>query len=335
MTRIEEELRATFARHEAITPPTAPLRARIDQAGVRAIRRRTQRRIVGVALAVLVGAVTPVVLADRRHGGQPVITAPPAGKPAVTPPADPVDLLLIGSVEPVGEPEQRADTIALLHIAAGGQSGWLVSLPSQGRYTSAGGAQRTVADSILGDMPKSAGRFMTELTGVTPDDVVSAEFSTIRRATAAVGGAEVCLDRAVPAVTGLKGFAAGCQQIEAGDVEALLSPRSGVADATYGRDRNAVALMRALTVEAARGEPRLGVQAMADVLAGTQEEAEVSEWKELVEKITATGIPVLSGIADPSGGPEIYSGVAESLYQAIQDDRLAEWAAGHPEYVID
>ena len=58
---IEEELRATFARHEELAPAVGPLRAAIDRIAARRRRRRLAVRTPGAALAVLAVVAVPML----------------------------------------------------------------------------------------------------------------------------------------------------------------------------------------------------------------------------------------------------------------------------------
>lgn len=78
---IEDELRATFARHEMLTPAAGPVRAAIQRTAVRRRRRRLAARAAGVALAVLAVASVPAL------GRTLVAPTPSVVEPAESPDA--------------------------------------------------------------------------------------------------------------------------------------------------------------------------------------------------------------------------------------------------------
>ncbi|GIF11629.1 LCP family protein [Actinoplanes teichomyceticus] len=348
MSRVEEELRAAFARHEALTPAVGPVRDRIDFAWVRVRRRRAKRRVIGAAAAVLLaGAALPVVSASWRHGGQPEVSdaAVLSGQSAAAAPVTgPVDVLLIGSDRRVGSATALADTVMLLHVPADRGAAWMVSFPRDGLVTIPGrGTIRLNASLALGG-PDLVAKTVTTLTGVKPDATVTVDFTALRAVTEAVGGVRMCLEQAIPAGFGRRGFAAGCQPIDGDDVTALLRARYGLERGAYDRDRINQQFLRALADRVTAGGAVPDASTMQRLLAQAKDGIRVDgDMTRLLQVVEALGSPRLAGISEQTfhsqvtddhwQGERIYPTVGKELYQAIRDDKLAAWAAANPDYV--
>ncbi|BCJ43735.1 hypothetical protein GCM10010168_39560 [Actinoplanes ianthinogenes] len=343
MSRVEEELRAAFERHEVMVPAAAPVRDRIDIAWVRVKRRRAKRRVIGAAAAVLLaGAALPVVSSGWGHGG------PPAGEVASLvgdPPAPitgPVDVLLIGTDSPVTEKLARADTVMLLHVPADRSAAWMISFPRDGAVEIPGHGLEKLNSALYYGGPELLRKTVTKLTGVEPDATVTADFSALSAVTDAVGGVRMCLSQAIEPVAGRKGFAKGCQQIDGDEITPLLRGRLGLKNGTYDRDQNAQSFLRALMAKTigdnGTSDPARLLRLLDAASSGMRVDGDVAD---LLQVAGALGVPELIGVREttfhPAPGAEfreqIYPTVGKSLYQAIRDDRLAEWAVANPRLI--
>ncbi|BCY05014.1 LCP family protein [Actinoplanes sp. L3-i22] len=350
MSTVEEDLRAAFGRQEAVVPEAGPVRARIDLAWVRVKRRRTRRRALGAAAAVLLAAAAvPVVTTNWWHGGQPeqiqseelLGTAMPGSSVPVA--RDPVDVLLIGIDRRPGSKTARADTVMLLHLPADRSAGWMVSLPRDGLVDVPGhGRQKLAATTALGGAQVTTAT-VTALTGVDLDAAVVVDYPAWRGVTEAAGPVRVCLDQAISAQGGRKGLAKGCQQINDGDVTALLQGQDGLRQLGIDRDRNTqrfvAALARKLAADGTAGSLTRVQQLIAAAGAGLQYDGDLPV---LLKAATQLASPELIGLTAPrfnirydgeNTGVIVDSADWKSLYQAIRDDRLAGWAVANPTYV--
>jgi hypothetical protein len=333
-SRIEEELRATFARHEAITPASGPVRLKIDFAWVRARRRRAWRRTAGVAAAVvLAGAAAPVVLNGFRHGGRPVDT------PAATTPAalgGPLDVLLIGSDhrDEWAPENQRADTVMIVHISADRRHGYLISLPRGGALP--GG--ESLNETLMRGSPATRDA-VERLTGVELDATVTVDFKALRAVSAAVGDVTMCVRQGIVAHSGRKAIPAGCQHIGPDEVEPLLRGRWKLRNDAYDRDYHNRSYLRLLAGEVmADGVDLPELQALLSAAGkGLKVDGDPIA---LLRVAASLDRPELVGIGtQESGGRSgsrneaIFPGAGPGLYAAIRDDRLAEWASANPDYV--
>ncbi|WP_328464192.1 LCP family protein [Actinoplanes sp. NBC_00393] len=334
MTTIEEELRAAFERHETLTPATAPVRAEIDFAWGRAKRRRTWRRAAGAAAAVLfAGAAVPAVQAGRHGDRAAVAPAAMSGS---------LDVLLLGSDHRSGRAadNRRADTLMLLHLSADRRKAFMVSLPRDGAVQVDGHPGAKLSHTLHLGGPELTREVVEDLSGVEVDATVTVDFRALRAVTEAVGGVPVCVRQGIPAQGGRKEIKPGCQDIGADDVGPLLQGRYRLKSGPYDRDRNNRAFLRALAekvisqgselsrLQALLGAAKDGVDIDGDTLALLRVAAALDK-----PEVIGIGAPTFSTIDKRQMSEEIYPEVGPSLFAAIRDDRLAEWAAANPGYV--
>ncbi|GAA4595498.1 LCP family protein required for cell wall assembly [Actinoplanes octamycinicus] len=338
MSKVEEELRAAFERHEALVPDPAPVRDRIDFAWVRVKRRRARQRVIGAAAAVLLAGVgLPIAVRGWGHGEPPAgeVTAAVGSAAPVT---GPVDVLLIGSDLRLGEASARADTVMLLHVPADRGAAWMVSLPRDGIVDIPGHGTDKLNKTLTLGGPRLTAQTVTRLTGIEPDAAVVVDLTALSAVTEAVGGVTMCLHGTIPPAFGRKGFPAGCHHIGGDDVTPLLRARIGLPNGSYDRDENAQKFLRALTGKLTAGgavDPAQLRRLLAAARDGVRIDGDLAGLLRVVE---ALGRPEVIGIREPSfasraSGEEIYPIVGKSLYQAIRDDRLEEWATANPRLV--
>jgi len=343
MTPIEEELRATFERHEALTPAVGPVRAGIEVASVRARRRRMIRRVTTAAVAVLMaGTAVPVIL--ERWQRDPAPSVPTADLLATEPaPAGPLDVLLLGSDNRLRWPDRnrRADTVMIIHVPADRTRAYLVSLPRDGEVKLPDGAGKLSETLLLGG-PELTEKAVSELTGVTFDATVTVDFRALRAVTEAVGGVRVCLPQAVKSVHNGKTYPKGCQQLTAADVVPVLQARYGLRNGSYDRDRNAQLFLRALAGKLAADGTVTDPARVHALLTAARDGLVISgdpaALLRAAGSLGSPGSPV--GISErtfhgmANGREQIYAKVGPSLYAALRDDTLPAWIAANPAYVV-
>ncbi|WP_231605914.1 LCP family protein [Micromonospora sp. HK10] len=279
---IEDDLRAAFARHETLAPPTGPLRAAIDRVAHRRRRRRLRLRLGGTALALVAATLV---------GFTALAPPPPAPSGQVAAPTSPaptgaLNVLLLG-VDAAGG-GRRADSVLLVHVPADRSRLYLVSiprdlpvsLPGGGRdklnVSFAAGAGRTV-DLAAGY--RNTRQVVAQLVGVPIDAGAVLTYPATRELTDAVGGVPVCLPAAVRSVHTDRLFPAGCQRLGGAAAVDLLRQRYRLRDGALDRDRNAgryaAGLLRriqeqgVLTDPAGRQQGVIPVGYMIDSGAGT------------------------------------------------------------------
>ncbi|MGV9210577.1 LCP family protein [Micromonospora sp. RB23] len=349
---IEDDLRAAFARHEPLTPPTGPLRAAIDRLTVRRRRRRRRWRAGGAALALLgvLGIGVPLLTPER---GGPPPTAELLGESARPVPSGALNILLLG-LDGEGPAATRADAVLLVHIPADRSRPYLVSLP-RGLAVSIPGhgtdklnsAFPAGVGSVRPDMTKGyelTRRTVAELTGVRVDAGLVLTYRAVRTLTDAVGGVPVCLSDRVRSVHTRRVFPAGCQRLDGAASVDLLRQRYGLPEGNQDRDHNArifaAGLVRQVADQDILTNPvrlaRLFAAVGPDLVASPDRGAvldllRIAPTLRSVEPV-GLGLPVASPTArdgslraDPTFVPE--------LLKALREDRLEEWAARHPTLV--
>ncbi len=344
MSPIEEELRATFERHEALTPAVGPVRAGIDTAWVRAKRRRLIRRAAGAATAVLLaGAVTPVVVQQWQHGSSPA--TPTAALLAEEPvPAGPLDVLLVGSDNRTrwDDPEnRRADTVMIIHVPADRSRTYLVSLPRDGEVELPGGGRGKLSETLYSGGPDLTEKVVSALTGVTFDATVTIDFRALRAVTAAVGGVRVCLPQTIKSTHNKKTYPKGCQRLDADDVGPVLQARYGLRNGSYDRDRNTQRFLRALAEKLSADGTVTDPARLHALFEAARDGLEIKgDPAALLRAAGSLGSPEAVGIGEHSfqgtanGRERIYPKVGPALFTAIRDDTLAAWTAANPSFVL-
>jgi LCP family protein required for cell wall assembly len=344
MSTIEEELRAAFERHEAMTPAVGPVRAGIDIAWVRAKRRRMIRRAAGAAVAVLMaGSAVPVILEQWQHGTPPSV--PTAGLlSADPPPAGPLDVLLLGSDNRIrwqDAKNRRADTVMIIHVPADRSRAYLVSLPRDGEVKLPDGDKSKLSETLYFGGPALTEKVVSGLTGVTFDATVTIDFRALRAVTAAVGGVRMCLPQAIKSTHNGKTYPKGCQQLDGDDVGPVLQARYGMPHGSYDRDHNSQRVLRALATKLAADGTTADPARVQALIASARDGLEIKgDPGALLRAAASLGSPDAVGIgehrfqATSSGREWIYPKVGPALYAAIRADTLGTWTAANPYFVL-
>ncbi len=331
---IEDELRATFGRHEALTPAAGPLLASIEE-GYR--RRRRVRRALRIAGA---GVVTVAVLAVPAFAAGTAHRAPgPAASVPVKPAARPVDYLVVGT------DGGGVGNVLLVHVPARGSTGYLVTLPLDRLAP----AYRTGGFRLLTGT-------VTELTGVTPTAGALVRFDALRSVVDALGGLDLCVDEKTMSVDiGHTGddriqtpflqddrhhlipvpgvrpeiYDVGCRHLEGWQVldyaRQWMLLANGDGDA--GRQRHVrqvlAALFRAMSAQKVLVDP---VRAHRVLQAAGSALTLDSGGRDPADLVSAVGrLDRLVGVTVPAD--------ASALFQALRDDGVAAWVSAHPEAV--
>ena len=345
MSPIEEELRATFERHEVMTPAVGPVRARIDLAWVRAKRRRLIRRIAGAAAAVLMaGAAVPVVLEQWQHEPTPPVSSlsdAHYSEPAAT---GPLNVLLLGSdnrLRARDPRDRRADTVMIIHVPADRSRAYLVSLPRDGEVRLPDGAKVKLSETLFFGGPDLSEKVVAGLTGVTFDATVTIDFRALRAVTEAVGGVQMCLPQAFKSVHNGKTYPKGCQHLGAADVVPVLQARYRLANGSYDRDRNTQRFLRALAVKLAADGTFADPARVRSLLVAGKDGLQIKgDPAALLRVVASLGSPEAVGIGErtfqgmASGRERIYPKVGPRLFEAIRADTLRAWVVENPTFIL-
>lgn len=204
-------------------PPSGPRPRRSRRPG----RGRTARRVLGVVLTlVLVYLLIYVGILATAYSKLDKVNALEdyPGRPAATPGQD---WLLVGSDSRAGLTKkqqrqmhtghtggQRADTMMLLHIPAGGGKATLVSFPRDSCIPSAAQCTAKLNSAYATGGPKKAARTIEGLTDIRIDHYMEVGLGGFANAVDASGGVEICVKRRLVDDVQHVTFKKGCQTMD-------------------------------------------------------------------------------------------------------------------------
>ncbi|MBF9130723.1 LCP family protein [Plantactinospora sp. S1510] len=351
---VEDELRATFARHEQLTPDIGPLRTAIGVAATARRRRRRSVQAAGAALAMIAVLVLPTL--GRGVGVPPIvdIAVPPLAT-GPTRPAEPLNFLILGVDGGDGRTNgHRADTVLIVHIPADRSRPYLVSLPRDlGVEVPGHGFDKLSSAFYLGshrpgsrpDLVAGAAlteRTVTELSQVRFDATATLTYAGLRELTDALDGVRVCLPEQVRSRHTARTFPAGCQKLDGAAAQDLLRQRYKLKNGAHDRDRNgqrfAEALMHRATDPATAMNPVRVTELVRAVGGNLVLDLDGTTPAELFSTLRAVAATDAVGIGwtyhserGPGGEYEsLDPAESHSLFDALRGDTLAEWAAKHP-----
>ncbi|MDZ5445549.1 LCP family protein [Micromonospora sp. 4G57] len=348
---IEDDLRAAFARHEELTPPTGPLRAAIDRAVVRRRRRRLRLRLAGTAMAVVAAALAGFTAIAPR---QPE-TANLIGAPASPTATGALNVLMLGVDTAGSDGSRRADSVLLVHVPADRSRLYLValprdllvSIPGQGtdKLNKSFASGTTSAKTDLAAGYDATRQVVSQLTGVRIDAGAVLTYGAARQLTDAVGGVRVCLPTRIRSHHTLRAYPAGCQQLDGAAAVDVLRQRFNMPDGSLDRDRNAeryaAGLLRRIHEQGVLTNPallsKLATQAGSGLAVDTGDTtlptlAQVVGKAAAVEPV-ALGLPVRYVEKQPYGF-SFDPALAPGFLDALRTDRLGDWMAAHPDQVV-
>jgi LCP family protein required for cell wall assembly len=198
--------------------------------------RRWGRRIGVFLLVLLVVLVGLAVWVDSRLNRVDAL-ADYQGRPAATPGTD---WLIVGSDSRQGLDEtrrrelgtgqaagRRADTMMLLHIPRGTGKPVLVSLPRDSYVPIPGRGRNKLNAAYAFGGPQLLARTVEQVTGIRIDRYMEVGFDGFASVVDAVGGVQICPDRAMrDPVAGLN-VKAGCQVVGSKQALAYVRTRAG------------------------------------------------------------------------------------------------------------
>jgi LCP family protein required for cell wall assembly len=336
---IEQQLRESFARHEVEAPNVDSIRQGIVNLSGKRRRRRIALRSTGVAAIVaVVLLVVPLILKnvpDRVPHIAPGVT--------ISTPDGPLNFLVLG-LEPVDQP--GPDSVTVVHLSGDHKRAYLidferdllVDIPGhgQGKLTSAyklGGAQLTK-------------QIVQNLTGITFNGVATVTLDALRDLTNAVGGIQMCLPMTVKSIHTGRTFPAGCYPFDGAAVEDLVRQRMNLPMGGYTRDANIQRVMMALVSkvhtlnllsDANRVAALLRVDGLHVDLGDLDAIALAAQLKNL-DKNDIRGIvnPQFNTVDKDGIAYEMLNpSVTPQLFGALRDDTLDQFAAAHPDWLVN
>ncbi|MEV6965520.1 LCP family protein [Hamadaea sp. NPDC051192] len=368
----EEDIRATFARHEAEAPDVQDLQESIDKEVRRRRRRRTRALTGGLAAAVALAIAVPVWLAQRA-GITPEDAVNVAASATGGTPRKALNLLVLGSDKRAGwgENESRSDTIVIVHIPADRKKIYTVSIdrntivniPADAAADYKGGLEKLNAAFYFGSQGGDGWRgglrlsekTLQQSTGTVFDGGAVLEYASVKQVVDALGGVQVCLPAAIDLrltekkQPGDKVLGAGCHTVSGADALLLMRTRYGLPNGSYDRDRNQqrvlvgiaakIATLNVLT-DAARLANLLKVQGLRLDLGDVSPVALAAELSGLTAadvvpmSLANTFVAYHGPGADNGLSGEGITSEGKELLAAVGTGTLPEFAAAHPSLVL-
>ncbi|MHC5905871.1 LCP family protein [Streptomyces sp. S6] len=274
-----------------------------------------------------------------------------------------INLLLIGTDKRTGagnegygdaESVGHADTTILLHVSKDRTNATALSIPRD-LIVNIPDCPTTLKDGTTKVVPGSTGqrfntslgqedrtpsctmRTVTELTGITPDNFMVADFNAVKTLTSAVGGVEVCLAKDINDKDSHLKLSKGTHNIEGEQALAFVRTRHSVG---FGGDLSRIqiqqqflsALMRKLKSNDTLSDPTKMIklaEAGTKALTVDDELDSIGKLKDLglelgklnIKNLTFTTIPVIDNPAEKVKATVVLNqSTAPTVFQMIRDD---------------
>jgi len=266
-----------------------------------------------------------------------------------------LNLLLLGSdsratvpggKSPIGE---RSDTIMLVHIAKNRQKAAIISIPRDS-YVNVpagggwkGGKNKLNAAFAYGGAPLAA-KAITQLTGVTLDGAMIANFAGIRSMVDAVGGVDVCLPYDVKSTFSDTVWAKGCHFMDGPTAEEFMRNRKSVPGGDFGRMKNQQLVVKAVIAKAAKGDLLTNPMKFDNLMVTAAEALTVDKSLDLQKLALAVkgikpGAISFATVPYTSASLRTFAGAAvrldmtkaDAMFAAVRNDTISQYLADHPQ----
>lgn len=274
-----------------------------------------------------------------------------------------INILLIGTDKRTGSGNEgygdkgsagHADTTILLHVSKDRSNATALSIPrdlivdipdcpteqedgSQKVIPGSTGARFNTSLGQSGRTPSCTMRTVTELTGITPDNFMVADFNAVKTLTSAVGGVEVCLAKDIDDPDSHLKLSKGTHTIEGEDALAFVRTRHSVG---FGGDLSRIelqqqflsSLMRKLKSNdtltspskmiklAEAGTEALTVDSQLDSI-GKLKDLGLELGKLNVKNLTFATVPVIDNPAEPRPVTVVLQeGSAQQVFDMVKND---------------
>lgn len=267
--------------------------------------------------------------------------------------AGPLNFLILGSdsrganqgSDPGGA---RSDTIMVVHLSKGLREVFVFSIPRDSYvYVPPGGTWRGGMNKINAAFAfggaKLAASTVYELTKIPLDGAAIVEFEGIHRMVAAVGTVEVCIPYRVRSYHTSRVWEPGCHEMGPDETADFVRQRYDVPGGDFGRIKNQHLVVKALAKKVkSRGiltQPAL----LDDLLTTAAESVTLDKRTNLRElffalkdvdpdEITFATVPYIGTMRTEVGSSvQLDMEAAQELFQAVREDRVAEWLAANPQ----
>ncbi|WP_192580182.1 LCP family protein [Micromonospora sp. ALFpr18c] len=268
----------------------------------------------------------------------------------------PLNYLLVGTDRRAGssEPDQRSDTILIVHVPAGQREAYLVSIPRDllvaippaNGFT--GGPDKINAAYEHGGGGQAGTRLLSStlnrLTGIRFDGAALIDFSGFRKVIDLLGGVEMCVDTEVRSIHTNRVFPTGCQRMDGAQALDYVRQRYDLPGGDYDRQHHQQQLLRAMLDSAGSADLRSNPIKLDQVLRAVGGSLTVDTngvpLEDLLLALRALPPDGMRGIQVPSS-PQTIDEVSyvvldnggNGLFEAVRGTRVPTWAQANPRWV--
>ncbi|WP_244872035.1 LCP family protein [Catellatospora sp. TT07R-123] len=272
--------------------------------------------------------------------------------------AGPLNYLLIGSDLRSANPDagQRTDTILIVQVNAALTEAHLVSIPRDLRVripsfrgTGYPGAEDKINAAFEYGGTGSGGvqllsATLTDLTGIRFDGAAVIDFGGFVKVIDTLGGVTMCVDTPITSIHTGRDFPVGCRAMTGAEALDYSRQRYGLPNGDYDRQRHQQQLVKAVLDKAlasgvARNPIKLdllirGIGRSLTVDTGSASITDLVLALRNIHPDGLVGIRMPSHIASIGGVSYVLADPeSDSLFQALRDGTLADWAREHPQWV--
>ncbi len=267
-----------------------------------------------------------------------------------------LNYLLVGSDRRPGDsgPDQRSDTILIVHVPAGRREAYLVSIPRDllvaiPAANGFGGGQDKVNAAYEHGGGGQAGvqllsATLNRLTGIRFDGAALIDFSGFRKVIDLLGGVQMCVDTEVRSIHTNRVFPVGCQRMNGAQALDYVRQRYDLPGGDYDRQHHQQQLLRAMLDSAGQANLRSDPVKLDRVLRAVGGSLTVDTngvpLEDLLLALRALPPDGMRGVQVPSS-PQTINEVSyvvldnggDGLFQAVRDTRVPTWAQANPRWV--
>jgi LCP family protein required for cell wall assembly len=247
--------------------------------------------------------------------------------------------------------EWRADTLIVMHIPSSRDKAYLVSVPRDlyvpvpeepGAPCDSGRRAKINAAFAFGGLPLAV-RTVECFSDVRIDHVVAIDFAGFKEVTDALGGVDLPVERDTRSIhKPYRTFKKGMNHMNGAEALDWIRQRKQFPDGDFARMRHQQEFMRALIDKAASAGTLANPARMVSFLSATTDAVTVDETFSLVDmgiKFRKLRGDDLQFVTSPNTGSDTIDGEsvvvsdrekALAMYQAMANDKMAEWVAANP-----
>ncbi|WP_442792088.1 LCP family protein [Micromonospora sp. NBC_01796] len=270
----------------------------------------------------------------------------------------PLNYLLVGSDRraATAQSDQRADTILIVHIPAGLNRAYLISvprdllveIPPSPANAYPGGSDKINSAFHYGGGGQPGARLLsatlTQITGLRFDGAALIDFSGFRKVIDLLGGVKMCVDTPVRSIHTNVQFNPGCQDMNGATALDYARQRYDLPAGDFDRQRHQQQLLRAIMDKASASDLRTNPLKLDQVIravgASLTVDTNGKPTQDILFDLRGLRPEAMRGIQVPSRSEMIgdtsyvvLDDSATGLFQALRGPDLDGWAQANPKWV--